>query len=180
MKHRKETEVPHTEKQTEEGVPTTANDPLPSGDDRMQLTELMNLCTNIQKLVFDLEKAKTTQAKEIVDLKKKGRMNGEEMFGVNDLDGDEVIVDATTGEEVEHSTKVAEKEVSTADPVKLLAKHKGKGIMVEPKKHLKKKDQIAFDEEVIRKLEAQMKAEMKEEKRIAREKDEANIAVIEQ
>nr|GEY51504.1 hypothetical protein [Tanacetum cinerariifolium] len=45
------------------------------------------------------------------------RINEEEMFGVNDLDGDEVIVDATTGEEVEQSTKVAEKEVSTVDPV---------------------------------------------------------------
>nr|GEX18451.1 ribonuclease H-like domain-containing protein [Tanacetum cinerariifolium] len=36
---------------------------------------------------------------------------------VNDLDGDEVIVDATAGEEVEKSTKVAKKEVSTADPI---------------------------------------------------------------
>nr|GFC89474.1 hypothetical protein [Tanacetum cinerariifolium] len=30
-----------------------------------------------------------------------GRMNEKDMFGVNDLDGDEVIVDATTGEEVD-------------------------------------------------------------------------------
>nr|GEX11810.1 hypothetical protein [Tanacetum cinerariifolium] len=42
-----------------------------------------------------------------------GGMNEEEMFGVNDLDGDEVIVDATTSEEVEQSTKVSKKEVST-------------------------------------------------------------------
>nr|GEW40293.1 ribonuclease H-like domain-containing protein [Tanacetum cinerariifolium] len=121
-----------------------------------------------------------------------GRMNAEEMFGVNNLDGDEVIVDATAGKEVEQSTKVAEKEVSTADSVTiagkvvllirllLLAKDKGKGIMVEPEKPLKKKDQMAFHEEVARKLEAQMKAEMEEEERIAREKDEANIAVIKQ
>nr|GEX72890.1 hypothetical protein [Tanacetum cinerariifolium] len=101
--------------------------------------------------VLDLEKAKTTQVKEITDLKKsvkklerkkKSRtsglkilwkigtitrvksskdkekmMNEEEMFGVNDLDGDEVIMDATSGEEVEQSTKVDEKEVSTVDPV---------------------------------------------------------------
>nr|GEY07379.1 uncharacterized mitochondrial protein AtMg00810-like [Tanacetum cinerariifolium] len=46
-----------------------------------------------------------------------GRLNEEEMFGVNDLDGDEVIMDATTGEEVEQSTKVAKKEVSTVDLV---------------------------------------------------------------
>nr|GEX34151.1 hypothetical protein [Tanacetum cinerariifolium] len=109
-------------------------------------------------------------------------MNEEEMFRVNDFDGDEVIMDATADEEVEQSTKAAEKEVSTADPVTTggEAKDKGKGIMVEPEKPLKKKDQIAFDEEVARKLEAQMKAEMEEEERIAREKDEANIVVIEQ
>nr|GEX69663.1 reverse transcriptase domain-containing protein [Tanacetum cinerariifolium] len=46
-----------------------------------------------------------------------GRMNEEDMFGVNDLDGDEVIADVTAGENVERSTKVAEKKVSTADPV---------------------------------------------------------------
>nr|GEX37660.1 hypothetical protein [Tanacetum cinerariifolium] len=46
-----------------------------------------------------------------------GRINEEEMFGVNDLDGDEVIVDATISEEVEQSTKVAKKEVCTVDPV---------------------------------------------------------------
>nr|GFD32169.1 hypothetical protein [Tanacetum cinerariifolium] len=60
------------------------------------------------------------------------------------------------------------------------AKDKGKGIMVEPKKPLKKKDQIAIDEEIARKLEAQMKAEMEEEERITREKVKANIAVVEQ
>nr|GFC15771.1 hypothetical protein [Tanacetum cinerariifolium] len=33
-------------------------------------------------------------------------MNKEDMFRVNDLDGDEVIMDVTTGENVEQSTKV--------------------------------------------------------------------------
>nr|GEW20341.1 RNA-directed DNA polymerase, eukaryota [Tanacetum cinerariifolium] len=46
-----------------------------------------------------------------------GRMNEENMFEVDDLDGDEVIMDATASEEVEKSTKVAEKEVSITDPV---------------------------------------------------------------
>nr|GFD29262.1 hypothetical protein [Tanacetum cinerariifolium] len=70
-KQRKETEVPHTKPQTEENVPKTSNNPLPSGEDRMQLTKLMNLYTNLQKEVLDLEKAKTAQAKEIADLKKR-------------------------------------------------------------------------------------------------------------
>nr|GEX10832.1 putative ribonuclease H-like domain-containing protein [Tanacetum cinerariifolium] len=47
-------------------------------------------------------------------------------------------------------------------------KDKGKGKMVELEKPLKKKDQIALDEEVARKLEAQMQAELEEEERLAR------------
>ncbi|GJX50060.1 hypothetical protein Tco_0276905 [Tanacetum coccineum] len=44
--------------------------------------------------------------------------------------------------------------------------------MIEPKKPLKKKDQISFDEqEAIR-----LQAEFDEEERLAREKDEANLA----
>nr|GEZ88440.1 hypothetical protein [Tanacetum cinerariifolium] len=48
----------------------------------------------------------------------------------------------------------------------------------EPEKPLKKKDQISLDEEVARKLEAKIKAEMDEEERIAKEKIEANIVII--
>nr|GEV69697.1 hypothetical protein [Tanacetum cinerariifolium] len=50
--------------------------------------------------------------------------------------------------------------------------------LTEPEKPLEKKDQIALDEEVERKLEAEMRPKMKEEERIAREKDEANKALL--
>nr|GEX71605.1 putative ribonuclease H-like domain-containing protein [Tanacetum cinerariifolium] len=170
-----------------------------------------------------------------------GRMNKEDLFGVNDLDGNKVIVDVTTGENIEQDATVTEKEVSTAagevvttaddveittaattpqiskDDVTLAqtlieikeskpkargvivqepskfrstsssqpsqlpqAKDKGKGIMVEPEKPLKKIDQIALDEEVARNLEAQMKAKIEKEERIANEKLKENIAVIEE
>ncbi|GKE01272.1 hypothetical protein Tco_1389255 [Tanacetum coccineum] len=46
-----------------------------------------------------------------------GRMDDQDMFGVNDLDGDEIIVDDTVGEKEEQSLKVAEMEVSTAEAV---------------------------------------------------------------
>nr|GEX12286.1 hypothetical protein [Tanacetum cinerariifolium] len=52
-----------------------------------------------------------------LSLTKKGRMNEEDLFGVHDLDGDEVFVDVSAGEKEEQSENVAEKEVSTADPV---------------------------------------------------------------
>nr|GEY04119.1 hypothetical protein [Tanacetum cinerariifolium] len=244
-KQRKETEVPHIKPQTEESVPTPFNDLLHSGDDIMQLSELMELCTKLSDMVLSLEKIKTNQAVKIKKLKKRvkklegkkkrthglkriykvglnarivssdeeglgdqedaskqgriaeidadedlslidetaqdqWRINKEDMFSIDDLDGDEVIMDVIAGENVEQSTKDAKNEVSIADPVTTAGKDKGKGITVEPEKPLKKKDQIALDEEVARNLEAQMKAKMEEEERIAREKDEANIVMVEQ
>ncbi|GJW71137.1 hypothetical protein Tco_0128054 [Tanacetum coccineum] len=60
-----------TEPVTDEAhVSTPSYDPPQSGEDSMQLFELMNLCTSLQEKVFDLEKAKTTQAKKIASLKK--------------------------------------------------------------------------------------------------------------
>nr|GEX92279.1 retrovirus-related Pol polyprotein from transposon TNT 1-94 [Tanacetum cinerariifolium] len=45
-------------------------------------------------------------------LTKKGRINDKDLFGVNDLDGDEVIVDVTAGENVDQDTTATKKEVS--------------------------------------------------------------------
>ncbi|GJY50942.1 hypothetical protein Tco_0441789 [Tanacetum coccineum] len=56
------------------------------------------------------------------------------------------------------------------------SKDKGKGIMVEEPEKMKKKDQISFDEqEAIR-----LQAKFDEEERLARVKDEANIALTEE
>ncbi|GKE23821.1 hypothetical protein Tco_1435333 [Tanacetum coccineum] len=56
------------------------------------------------------------------------------------------------------------------------SKDKGKGIMVEEPLKMKKKDQISFDEhEAIR-----LQAEFDEEVTLAREKDESNVALIEE
>ncbi|GJX35424.1 hypothetical protein Tco_0246981 [Tanacetum coccineum] len=61
-----------------ENVFKTYSDPLlvggntpRSGEDSMKLQELMELCTNLQKKVLDLEKAKTAQDSEITKLKKR-------------------------------------------------------------------------------------------------------------
>ncbi|GJY75030.1 hypothetical protein Tco_0479461 [Tanacetum coccineum] len=70
-----------------ENVSKLSNDPLlargttlRSGEDRLKLQELMELCTTLQSRVLDLENTKTTQAQEITSLKlrvknleKKGR-----------------------------------------------------------------------------------------------------------
>ncbi|GKE25089.1 hypothetical protein Tco_1436601, partial [Tanacetum coccineum] len=142
-----------------ENVSKHSNDPLlASCEDRLKLNELMELCTNLQQRVLDLENIKTAQAQEITSLKKrvkklerrkKSRTHGiqrlykvgstrrvkssdeglgeedaskqgriddidadqdiylvnvhrdEDMFGVNDLVGDEVIVDNVVEETVD-------------------------------------------------------------------------------
>ncbi|GJU70082.1 hypothetical protein Tco_1256341 [Tanacetum coccineum] len=73
-KQRKDTVVTQEETQQDDSVPIPSNDPPLSGEDSMQLSELMLLCTNLQKQVLDLEKAKDAQANEIADLKKKVQM----------------------------------------------------------------------------------------------------------
>nr|GEX85746.1 hypothetical protein [Tanacetum cinerariifolium] len=141
-----------------------------------------------------------------------GRMHDADMFGVDDLEGNEVFVDVRE--------QIVEKEVSIVDQVTTAGevvtvasvedsaapttatnadvddeltlaktlivikaaktKDKGKAKMIEPRKPLKKKDQITLDEEVASKFEAEKRAKMEEEERIARAKDEANRAVIEE
>ncbi|GJY72079.1 hypothetical protein Tco_0475782 [Tanacetum coccineum] len=291
-------------------VSTPSYDLPQSGEDSMQLSELMNLCTNLSEKVLNLEKAKTAQAKEIASLKKRfkqlekrrklktpglkrlrkigstsrvessnnvslGAQEDAPKQGrkITDLDADAevTLVDETqemnddnlmfdTSVLEEQEKDVAEKEVSVVDPVTTAGKvvttanvevttinastttideltlaqtlieikaakpkavtsaattttttrpkargvvvqkpsefirtssslqasqlpqdkYKGKGIMAEPKVPLKKKDQIAMDEEVAKNLEAQLQAELEEEERISRLKEEkANIALLE-
>ncbi|GJX94556.1 hypothetical protein Tco_0349142 [Tanacetum coccineum] len=56
------------------------------------------------------------------------------------------------------------------------AKDKGKAKIVEPKKPLKKKDQIIFDKEVTQQLQAQLDAELEEEKLARQREEDENIA----
>ncbi|GKA65429.1 hypothetical protein Tco_0765136 [Tanacetum coccineum] len=66
--------------------------------------------------------------------------------------------------------------VSSQQPSQVKVQDKGKGIMVEEPLKMKKKDQISFDEkEAIR-----LQAEFDEEERLARGKDEANVALTEE
>ncbi|GJR47426.1 hypothetical protein Tco_1315529 [Tanacetum coccineum] len=272
----------------EEHIPTHSNDPLLSGEDRLQLNELMEICTNLQKKVLDLETSKAAQAHEISSLKQrvkklekkktsrphglrrlyKGRKianldvdaevtlidesqrrNKDLMFDTGVLDGDEVFVETeepvvnaatttssipvsvddpvtTAGEvvttasvEIPDELTLAQTliEIKTSKPKAITtsttivtpvrprakgiifhdqeeqapasttivsssqsqlpqAKDKGKAKMVEPEIPLKKKDQIAFDEEVTKRLEAKMQAELEEEERVAKQREEeANL-----
>ncbi|GJX77140.1 hypothetical protein Tco_0323951, partial [Tanacetum coccineum] len=77
---RKDTEVsqpsgstePITDEATnEEHIPTHSNDPLLSGEDRLKLNDMMELCTNLSQRVLDLENTKTSQVAEITKLKER-------------------------------------------------------------------------------------------------------------
>ncbi|GKF01955.1 hypothetical protein Tco_0028878 [Tanacetum coccineum] len=215
----------------EEPKSTPSCDPPQSGEDRLQLTELMNLCTKLQKQILDLEEAKTAQAKEIASLKKrvkqlekrkKSRTSGlkrlrkvgsasrvessndtqerydEEMlfdiqddFKVNKLLLKKKLlkrklvlliqlllltlieIKAAKPKAITKSVTIITTDVASTRPkakgiifydqeeqasaFTLIvstsqlpqAKEKGKGKMVEPEKPLKKKDQIALDEEFV-------------------------------
>ncbi|GJU60072.1 hypothetical protein Tco_1237838 [Tanacetum coccineum] len=50
---------------------TSSGNTLRSGEDRLKLKELMELCTNLQTRILDLETTKTTQANEIASLKRR-------------------------------------------------------------------------------------------------------------
>nr|GEU95991.1 putative ribonuclease H-like domain-containing protein [Tanacetum cinerariifolium] len=156
-KQRKEIEVSQDVPPTEEHIPTHSHDPLPSGEDRLQLNELMEICTKLSDGILSLRQIKTNQTAKNKKLKKRvknlkgkkkkrthglkrlykgwsiadinqdkgitliddtqGRINEEELFGVNNLDGDDVVLDVSAREKEEQSKKVVEKEDSTADPV---------------------------------------------------------------
>ncbi|GJS40217.1 hypothetical protein Tco_0565260 [Tanacetum coccineum] len=79
----------------------------------------------------------------------------------------------------EEQTPASTKSFSSSQSQLPQVKYKGKGKMVEPENPLKKKDQVALDEEMARNVEAQLQAELIEEERLARKKEEeANIALI--
>ncbi|GKC87800.1 hypothetical protein Tco_1148449, partial [Tanacetum coccineum] len=77
----------------------------------------------------------------------------------------------------EEQVYVSKPTVSVAQPS---VKYKGKGIMIKPKIPLKRKDQVALDEQMARDVQAQLEAEIIEKERLERQKQEvANIALIE-
>ncbi|GKD14565.1 hypothetical protein Tco_1198972 [Tanacetum coccineum] len=271
---RQEAEVPQDEIKHEESVPTPSNDLQPSGEDSMQLTKLMVLCTKLQTRVIDLEKAKDAQAKEIAALKKRiqrlerkkmsrpiglkrlrkvdidadndvtlvdetqERQDDDLMFDTRVLDDDEMPVeakvdgkdeavttasvdDSTAGEAVTTASvddsvvpttikeitlaqtliqiKAAKPKVVTIaattttsttpkargvvvqEPSEFRvpqetqpssSKDKGKCIMIVPEVPLKRKYQIALDEQIARDIPAKLDAELIEEQKLARKQEE--------
>ncbi|GKC14377.1 hypothetical protein Tco_1011159, partial [Tanacetum coccineum] len=207
-----------------ESVPIHSNDPLLSGEDRLKLNELLELCTKLSERVLDLENTKTSQAAEITKLKErvkklerrnKSRTPGlkrlrkvgrsaqvvssdDEVFDKQEVEVEKVVSTAevttasattTTVDELTLAQTLIEikaakpKAVTTAATTTtttvtrskaggVIAKDKGKGKMVESEKPLKRKDQILVDEEIAQRLQEELQAELEEEERLARQKEE--------
>ncbi|GJY11155.1 hypothetical protein Tco_0379340 [Tanacetum coccineum] len=147
----------------EEHVYTPSYDPSQSSEDRMQLNALMDLCAKLSdRVLCPRENTNTLKRIESSDEASFGALEDASKQGrkIADFDADTEFNTATK----------SSIPVSDADPVTTAgeAKDKGKAKMVEPEKPLKKKDQIAIDEEVARNLEAQLQAELEEEERLSR------------
>ncbi|GJT47850.1 reverse transcriptase domain-containing protein [Tanacetum coccineum] len=248
-----------------ESVPIHSNDPLLSGEDRLKLNELLELCTKLFERVLDLENTKTSQAAEITKLERvkklkrrnksrtpglkrlrkvgrtsriessedeglgdqedtskqgrkiddleadakvtlvdeaQGRIDNNLMFDTGVFDEQEVevekvgstaevtIASATTTTIDELSLAQTLIEIKTAKPKAVttaatttttavtrpkargVVKDKGKAKMIEPERPLKKKDQILEDEEIAQRLQEELHAELEEDERPARQKEE--------
>ncbi|GJW72914.1 hypothetical protein Tco_0132284 [Tanacetum coccineum] len=175
---RRETEVTQSSEPTmvvDEAVHIESNDPL-SGEDRLKLSELMTLCTQLSSRVLTLETIKTTQAKEIATLKKrvkrleKGKKSSsnklkdyssiadidedvgvtlenttftdKDLFGVHDLEGEEVFVDEEASKTIDEEMTLAQTlmEIKTKDKETVIEEHR--------------KSQMMFDEQLALKLQA--------------------------
>nr|GEZ30770.1 hypothetical protein [Tanacetum cinerariifolium] len=118
-----------------------------------------------------------------------GRTNDDEIFGVDDLAGEELVKETTTGvkDSAALTIDVTEDEVTMDQALAALkstkpkqsqiptifsSKDKGKAKMIEPEVPIKMKEQMRIDEEYARKLEA----EEQEAERISRaqQDEEAN------
>nr|GEZ55808.1 hypothetical protein [Tanacetum cinerariifolium] len=118
-KERKEIEVSPTHLPTEDPLPITSNDLLPSGEDSMQLKELMILCTNLSNKVLDLENKviemkSSHQAKIVVIESKVEKLEEENMSLTKELKSFNSKVESPTVKEI-----VVDKEKSSKQGMKI-------------------------------------------------------------
>ncbi|GKA22288.1 hypothetical protein Tco_0708250 [Tanacetum coccineum] len=174
---------------------------LRSGEDSMKLNELMEIYTRLSKRVLALENIKTAQNLEITNLKKRvKKLEKKKKARTPQLKRSSDTTAGASVSTVEPRTPptitilIEDEDLTIAQTlikmrsVKSKEKSKEKGISSEtiirptrgePEKpvKVKGKDQIAFDEEVARRLEAQMQAEYEslEREKQRRRKDARQI-----
>ncbi|GKB00813.1 hypothetical protein Tco_0828857 [Tanacetum coccineum] len=105
-RQRKEVEVSQDDPRHEESEPTPSNDPQPSGKDRLELTKFDVI--NVPN--WQQQEDPSKQGRKIAEIDQdenvnlidetQEQLNNEEMFRVNDLHGEEVIVEDTAAREI--------------------------------------------------------------------------------
>nr|GFA59683.1 hypothetical protein [Tanacetum cinerariifolium] len=191
----------------EENVPAHSNDPplsrvniLRSGEDRLKLKELMEICTNLQQRVIDLENKKTVQAQEIssfknrvkrLEKKRRSKTHGlkrlykiglsarvESYANEQSLSEENASKQGRNIPDIEADAEItlmklqrirgepSKTPTTTTILISSKVQDKGKGIMVEEPLKMKKKDQISFDKQEAKRLQA----EIDKQDRLAEEK----------
>nr|GEY03345.1 hypothetical protein [Tanacetum cinerariifolium] len=158
---------------------------LRSDEDSLKLDESTALCTTLQNRVLVLEKTTTTQHNEMASLKRRvKKLEKKNMSRTHSLKrlykvGLTARVESSgnkesLGEDASKQGRIdaidAYEEI-TLDSVHDEVNDKGKGIMIEHVKPMKRKDQIRLDEEAALKLQAAFD----EEERLAKEKAEKKM-----
>ncbi|GKD91628.1 hypothetical protein Tco_1367135, partial [Tanacetum coccineum] len=202
---RKDTEVPQPsgsiepitdETANEEHVPTHSNDPLLSDEGLVAQEDASKQGRRIADLDADAEEV---EVEKIVSSAEVTTVSAITTTAVDELTLAQTLIEikaakpkavtttatiTTTVVTRPKARRVVVQEPSeftkTTSPSQLLqapqAKDKGKE-KIEPEKPLKKKDQILIDEEIAQKLQAQLNAELEEEEKLAKQREEdANIA----
>ncbi|GKC17275.1 hypothetical protein Tco_1014057 [Tanacetum coccineum] len=150
----------------EEHVYTPSYDPSQSSEDRMQLNELMDLCAKLSdRVLCPRENTNTLKRIESSDEASFGALEDASKQGrkIADFDADTEFNTATK----------SSIPVSDADPVTTA----GEVVTTASVEIL---DELTLASKVARNLEAQLQAELEEEERLSRQKEEeANIALIE-
>nr|GEV35386.1 hypothetical protein [Tanacetum cinerariifolium] len=133
-KQRKEAETSHDESEDKDHVPTPSSDPLPSAKDA-QANEIVAL----KKKVTKLTKWRKSRSGGLKRLKKfgSGRTNDDEMFRVDDLAGEEVVMHSaaepvtTIKDSAALTTDVTKDEITMAQALAALKSVKRKFVVQE-------------------------------------------------
>nr|GEV37065.1 hypothetical protein [Tanacetum cinerariifolium] len=154
-----------------------------------QALEIDSLKRRVKKLERKKSKEDAFKEGRIVDIDANKDIylvnvhNDKDMFGVNDLDGDEVIVESV--DVIEQAKEVVD-DITLAKALMEIkttsSRPKAKGLVIHEQEQVPTpmKDQLMLDEELAFKLQAEEEEKEEEEERIARENsqrvEEVNIA----
>nr|GEY48281.1 putative ribonuclease H-like domain-containing protein [Tanacetum cinerariifolium] len=169
--------VPPTEFLAKQNLPSPSNDPLPNGEDSLKLKALIDLCTNLSNKVLKLESEviyiKSTYQERIKKLESRVERSLKKVLSMLDVNNVPANVEEVL--EVVKATKLITAVVTTVEATKVSAprkrrgvfiqdpeettttatvqpkvqaKDKGKAILVEEPKSLKRQAQVELDKEV--------------------------------